>query len=397
MAALNSRRGWAKRQREPGVWELRVYAGVDPHTGKKRWISRTFRGGTREASKALAALATEIDGGDHRHDARTVNELFDAWLVHLEARGRAPATLHGYRNKIDKHLRPGLGRRAVSKVTARDLDEIYTSMAKGGLTRSVPGVHRVVHAAFRQAKRWRWINSNPADDATPTTVPDPVPWAPPDATLAALLDEAWAIDPELALYLSLTAHLGTRRSEGLALRWPDVHREAGEIIVDRALYQLPGMSRPAEKDTKTHASGPIPAADTLFELLEAHHDWQRSVAAQADVILAADGFVFADLVSDITGRCPWRPDRATEAMDRLRKRPAVKDQPGAARITVKSLRHYAATVTTSKVGLDVAKRRLRHRHITTTMRYTAAVESRDKAAAKALAPCSQAAVAEGIP
>src|SRR5437763_1056674 len=264
MAALNSRRGWAKRQREPGVWELRVYAGVDPHTGKKRWISRTFRGGTREASKALAALATEIDGGDHRHDARTVNELFDAWLVHLEARGRAPATPHGYRNKIDKH-------------------------------------------------------------------------------------------------------------------------------------QLPGMSRPAEKDTKTHASGPIPAADTLFELLEAHHDWQRSVAAQADVILAADGFVFADLVSDITGRCPWRPDRATEAMDRLRKRPAVKDQPGAARITVKSLRHYAATVTTSKVGLDVAKRRLRHRHITTTMRYTAAVESRDKAAAKALAPCSQAAVAEGIP
>ena len=35
-------------------WELRVYLGIDPLTGKKRYATRTVRGGKREAQSALA-------------------------------------------------------------------------------------------------------------------------------------------------------------------------------------------------------------------------------------------------------------------------------------------------------------------------------------------------------
>src|SRR5664279_2749323 len=47
-----------RRERSPGVWELRARAGRDPLAGKHRQVSRTFRGSSRQASKALAKLTT---------------------------------------------------------------------------------------------------------------------------------------------------------------------------------------------------------------------------------------------------------------------------------------------------------------------------------------------------
>ena len=48
------------RQRGNG-WQLRVHAGRDVSTGRKRYMERTLRGSKREASKALAAMVTEVD------------------------------------------------------------------------------------------------------------------------------------------------------------------------------------------------------------------------------------------------------------------------------------------------------------------------------------------------
>ena len=50
------------RQRGVESWQLRVHAGRDPITNRKRYVERTFRGTKRQASKALAALVTDTDG-----------------------------------------------------------------------------------------------------------------------------------------------------------------------------------------------------------------------------------------------------------------------------------------------------------------------------------------------
>ena len=39
------------REREAGVWELRVFVGRDPLNGKKIYTSRTIRGTKRAADK----------------------------------------------------------------------------------------------------------------------------------------------------------------------------------------------------------------------------------------------------------------------------------------------------------------------------------------------------------
>ncbi len=40
-------------------WELRVFLGRDPVTGKKRYATKTVRGGKREAQSVLATMITE--------------------------------------------------------------------------------------------------------------------------------------------------------------------------------------------------------------------------------------------------------------------------------------------------------------------------------------------------
>ena len=51
------------RQRGKTSWQLRVLAGRDEITGKKSYVSKTFRGGRREAERELARLVAEVEAG----------------------------------------------------------------------------------------------------------------------------------------------------------------------------------------------------------------------------------------------------------------------------------------------------------------------------------------------
>src|SRR5207248_10939964 len=85
------------RERSPAYWQLRVFEGTDPVTGKKRYRTRYFRGGKRAAQRELAQLVTEVDSGVVTPAAKTVAALLDEWLAHIESLGRSPSTLYGYR------------------------------------------------------------------------------------------------------------------------------------------------------------------------------------------------------------------------------------------------------------------------------------------------------------
>ena len=43
------------------AWELRVYLGADPVTGKQRYASRTVRAGKREAQRVLNEMISEAE------------------------------------------------------------------------------------------------------------------------------------------------------------------------------------------------------------------------------------------------------------------------------------------------------------------------------------------------
>ena len=88
------------REKRPGYWELRVFAGADPLTGRRHYRTRAFRGTKRQAQSALAVLVTEVDGGVVQPKKMTVGELLQAWLEHIEHLGRSRSTLVGYRRIV---------------------------------------------------------------------------------------------------------------------------------------------------------------------------------------------------------------------------------------------------------------------------------------------------------
>jgi integrase len=79
-------------------WEIRVYAGVDPVTGKQRRISRQVHGSRRKAEKEETRLKAQVMEGRHRGArAKTLAELVDLYLEWREHNDKpiGPRTIQG--------------------------------------------------------------------------------------------------------------------------------------------------------------------------------------------------------------------------------------------------------------------------------------------------------------
>ncbi len=86
-------------------WELRVYVGRDVVTGRKRWVTRTVKGGKRDAQRALAAMVAEADRGALVSTTATVGELLEEWFAHA-APGFSPKCVLETRGVLDRNLLP---------------------------------------------------------------------------------------------------------------------------------------------------------------------------------------------------------------------------------------------------------------------------------------------------
>ena len=76
-------------------------------------------------------------------------------------------TYEGYESIVRVRVVPRIGSKQLPKLTALDLQALYTELTDAGLsTRSVGHTHRVLHRAFGQAVKWNLLARNPCDGAT---------------------------------------------------------------------------------------------------------------------------------------------------------------------------------------------------------------------------------------
>jgi integrase len=112
---------------------VKVYAGVDQLTGKKIWLRETVaaretrRETEREAEKVLTRLLNQVDERRSPRTEATVNELLDRWLDVIEVERKTRA---GYVSKIEKHVRPMIGRLQVGRVKAETIDGLYAQLRR---------------------------------------------------------------------------------------------------------------------------------------------------------------------------------------------------------------------------------------------------------------------------
>jgi integrase len=317
MAELRTAPGM--RERAPGVWELVVQNGVDPVTGKRLQISRTFRGTLREAKKARAELIVEASKGKHSGTRATVDELFVDWIVELKRKGRSPNTIDGYEKVYARNIKPTLGNTLVTKVTTKMLSQLYGAHQDRGLSpRSVYQIHACLSSMFTQACRWGWRDSNPAQWADPPSIPDTVPVVPTPEEVRALIAEAERSKrPEHARAILIAATTGVRRAELCGLRrWRGLDLERGLMRVTESVTALKG--RPIEEiPTKNRRIRTVALDELTIATLRKQIEAVEERARFAGVELVDDPFVFTDSAD---GSVAWKPTLITRNFQRLRAR-----------------------------------------------------------------------------
>ena len=364
------------RERSPGVWELRVYTGRDPVTGKERAVSRTFRGGKREASTALSKLVGELDDPAARRRAApariTLSALIGERLASWEGSATTRAT---YQSMLTKHIAPTVGRLAVGDVDTRMLDHFYRWLSdEHGLSAStIKGIHSLIRGSLRQATVWGYIAVNPAVEARPRG-PQRSDIQLPDGELVAdAIASIAARDPEFGCFVRLAAATGARRGELCGLQWADVDLDRGVLRIDAAVIATTA-SGVLRQHTKTHTKRTVALDPDTVDVLRAHRRAMTERASAADTVLTDRSYVFSHSAAGLT---PWRPDNVSTKWSRLR------DRVGLAGVRLHDLRHLQAT-TLLRAGVPVknVSRRLGHRDAATTLNvYAQFLEDADRESA----------------
>jgi hypothetical protein len=70
---------------------MRVYAGTDPETRKRRYRTATVTGNRADAERALARLVADVQSDKTIGSASTVSELLEAWFA-IACTSWAPTT-----------------------------------------------------------------------------------------------------------------------------------------------------------------------------------------------------------------------------------------------------------------------------------------------------------------
>lgn len=348
------------REKRPGYFEVRVYGGRDPLTGRQRHVSRSVRGTVKEAKTLRAELLVEVEKNGVAASSN-VAELFEAVIRHLESIGREPTTIVGYR-QIARDAGEQFGSTSLRKLRSSQLDGYYAQMLKSGRSAAtVKRHHAFIRRCLKQAYKWGWVQENVADRASPPSEPKRIIELQTDEAVLKLIAEADAARrPELGVAMRLLASTGGRRGEVCGLKWKDLDPVTGVCRIRRAVKHA--NRQIIVGDVKTHQKRSLQLDDGTMAMLAAHRKALTQRASLAGRELSAEAFILSD---SLDGSEPWQPNRLTQAFGRLRERTGFEGR-------LQDLRHWhASRLLNAGEAPVVVAQRLGHGDPATTHRWYA--------------------------
>ncbi len=169
--------------------------------------------------------------------------------------------------------------------SGEDLDRFYRDLlARGSRGRplspaTIRRIHGILRRALQQGVRWGWLGVNPAAAASPPRVPRVEVKPPTPNDLARVLRLAETRDPELVVFVRVSAATGARRSELVALRWSDVDLDRCVVSIERGIVM--GPNGLVEKDTKTHQARRVALDEATADAFETIERWCSPVPSSA--------------------------------------------------------------------------------------------------------------------
>jgi len=215
------------RETKPGVWDVRVYLGIDKGAPKFDYV-RVY-GNKQDAREAECKLgsAKSKQSAITAKDL-TVSDFFVAWMEDYVRPSRSENTVKNYEYHI-KSITPFIGDIRLRKLAPADIQRAYTQLSKTTSGSTIRGAHRVLHVALERAKKIGMITDNPADAAEQPKPSKfhPVVLTPEEAEK--LLNTAKGRQHYALIATAL--HTGMRISELADVLWQDVDFAAQTIEV----------------------------------------------------------------------------------------------------------------------------------------------------------------------
>ncbi|MGH3628757.1 MAG: tyrosine-type recombinase/integrase, partial [Sciscionella sp.] len=304
-----------------GALRVKVYAGLDPLTGRRHYLTNTVAPGPKaaeEAEQARTRLLNQVDEQRSPRTRATVNQLMDRYLELLDVDITTHASYEGY---IRNHIRPLLGTLSVAKLDGETLDSFYTVLrtcrahcggrkfvehrvsgehecdarctnhqCRGLSNSSIRQVHWCLSGALKRAVRWRWIAVNPLDQAEPLHAATANPHPPSPEQAATIVTEAFR-DPRWGMLVWLAMTTGARRGELCAMRWDLLDLDAALLTIGSSIGQQ--STKTWEKDTKTHQKRRIALDPDTVRLLRSYRQHCEAEASAVGCVLAPQGRLFS--------------------------------------------------------------------------------------------------------
>ena len=288
-------------KRVPNLFQRRLADGtiryefvgrVDGRPTRRKLAAQTKTDAIAEAR----GLKVDVDRGEVRKIDRrlTVNALADDFMADLEARvgsldrrrRRSQRTVDGYRQVLDTHVLPVIGRTRVADVDVAVVREVLRR-ARGLAPSTTANILTALSSLLEHGMAEGVVLRNPVRDLPKRDRPGREPRR-----------QAIAIGPEQTTKLlaamgdtfrpvaAVMAYAGLRVSEALGLTWEDVDLKAKTLRVDGQLLRGDVVA------TKTHESkASVPLLPALERELLAHRD--RVASTLGLPYLQPDAFVFA--------------------------------------------------------------------------------------------------------
>lgn len=373
------------KETSPGVWRVRYDAGTDPATGKRLQRNATVHGGKRAAEARLRTLLAEAD--KPVGSRMTLGALLAEHVAHGRRVGLAPTTIAG-RQRIGERLPPWLAAKPISDVSGADLDRFYGQLsAQGTGAPMIQAFHVAIKAAYSQALKWGYVQTNPAMRATPPRVRRATVAVPDLSDVQAMVEAAAASrQPEMATVITTLVLTGMRRGELCALRWSDVDWDRGRLRVEHSVWQE-GRAY-GVKATKTSTVRYLALDELTAGILAARRERAEAQAAQAETTIGPASYVFSP---EPGGTVPLMPDNVTHVVGDLAKNLGLD-------IHTHTFRHFAiTTLIGSGVDARTVAGRAGHSDPSMTLRvYSGYLAQRDLAAANILGALMAPTTGDGL-
>ena len=249
----------------------------------------------KQARQAAYNYGLEVEnklkrGGSVKYDSITFNQFAEMYFTEHAPSALKEYTVKQYKDIYERRLRPFFGNMRLKNITAFDIRQWLTRMARsdksGTLKENSKGVYfRTLSSMLGVAFRWDLIDENPCRRVrTPRSKQSTV-----KALQLSDFDKLFSKidsypDPRAVLMIYLLSSTGIREGEAAGLKWQDVDYENKIIRIEREAVYIPKIGLRITSPKSATSTREVCIPDILCDKLRAYKGIQdKDIADRRDM------------------------------------------------------------------------------------------------------------------